>query len=274
VTEGDKRAMSRDEALRLLLSGPAGVEEFNRRRAVVPDIEDGLRWAVLTEADLRGANLDDLDLSESSLVGADLREAQLRRSNLDGADLTRADLSGTALERAALRRVTLNDAMLIDAVLVRADLTDAVMLRTVLRGAQLGGAILNGADLSEADLRSTDVPDDEPPAVNDRTRFAGTRIDNAMAWHRSLNDTQIRQCLIREPGRSQGISAELAAMAGPHEITQLPSFSLYIDPGEAPVEVVRDVLAALRALYGRCGGDGMIFEIDPDGVLIAQGIPA
>ena len=59
--------------------------------------------AVLSGADLRGADLSgsDLtstDLSGSNLHGADLRDAKLDNANLSGANLRDANLTGTVLQ--------------------------------------------------------------------------------------------------------------------------------------------------------------------------------
>ena len=56
-----------------------------------------LRGAQLDGVDLREANLTRSDLGGASLVGADLRAADLEGASFIGADLTGADLRGTAL---------------------------------------------------------------------------------------------------------------------------------------------------------------------------------
>jgi hypothetical protein len=109
--------VDREEALRLLKGGPAGIREWNQSRLAgktIPELEG---------ADLRGA---------------DLRRADLRRAVLRGADLT-----GAVLYDADLRMVDLTGAVLGEADLGWAALGDAD-----LRGADLTGAILGGADLT------------------------------------------------------------------------------------------------------------------------------
>jgi len=83
------------------------------------------------DADLRGADLSDANLSGANLRGANLRDADLSGANLSGANLRDADLSD-------------------------ADLRDAD-----LRGADLSGANLRDADLSGANLRDADLSDAE-----------------------------------------------------------------------------------------------------------------
>ena len=91
-----------------------------------------LRWADLSEADLRWANLRWANLSEADLSGADLRWANLSEANLSGADLSEADLSEADLRWANLRW---------------ADLRWANLSEANLSGADLRWANLSGADL-------------------------------------------------------------------------------------------------------------------------------
>jgi len=91
--------------------------------------------AVLTDADLTGADLTGAVLTDADLTGAVLRHAVLRHADLTGAVLTRAVLTGADLT---------------GAVLTDADLTGAVLRHAVLRHAVLTGAVLTGAVLTGA----------------------------------------------------------------------------------------------------------------------------
>ena len=88
-----------------------------------------LRYANLCDVDLHGANLHDANLSDADLRYANLRDAYLGCACLHGADLGHADL----------RYANLSD---VD-----------------LHGADLGHANLHGADLSDADLSYADLSD-------------------------------------------------------------------------------------------------------------------
>ena len=73
----------------------------------LPNIKLGLavRWAIKSDANLRGANLNGADLSgadlcDANLCDADLCDADLSRANLRGAYLRGADLRGADLSRA------------------------------------------------------------------------------------------------------------------------------------------------------------------------------
>ena len=57
-----------------------------------------VRWAIKSDADLRGANLSDANLSGANLSDANLRGADLRGADLSGADLSGADLRGANLQ--------------------------------------------------------------------------------------------------------------------------------------------------------------------------------
>ena len=91
------------------------------------DYKANLRSADLSDVDLRGANLSDADLRGADLRGANLSDANLSDANLRGADLGGADLRG-------------------------ADLSDAN-----LSDANLRGVNLRGADLSDANLRGVEA---------------------------------------------------------------------------------------------------------------------
>jgi uncharacterized protein YjbI with pentapeptide repeats len=103
-------------------------------------------------ADLRGADLRDVNLCGADLSCANLRRANMRGADLHGADLRNAYLSGANLHGADLRSANLRSADLCGADLRRADLRGADLCGANLRGADLCGANLRGADLCGADL--------------------------------------------------------------------------------------------------------------------------
>jgi hypothetical protein len=108
----------------------------------LPSIKIGLsvKWAIKSNASLRGADLRGADLG-----GADLRGAYLGGADLGGADLRGADLRGAYLGGADLRGADLRGAYLRGAYLGGADLRGAY-----LRGAYLGGADLGGRKIKDA----------------------------------------------------------------------------------------------------------------------------
>ena len=95
--------------------------------------EEGGETANLLHADLRGADLSNVDLQYADLYDAYLRDADLRGADLKYADLREADLRG-------------------------ADLRGADLKYADLRGADLKCASLRKADLRKADLRGARRP--------------------------------------------------------------------------------------------------------------------
>jgi uncharacterized protein YjbI with pentapeptide repeats len=148
--------VDREEALRLLRSGPEGIGEWNTYRLRGEKIPS-LEIPSLRQADLRQAHLRQADLSGAVLSGADLRRAVLSEAVLSEADLSKADLRGADLSRADLSGTVLSKADLSEADLKGADLSGADLRRTVLSEADLRGGHLRQADLSGAHLRGADL---------------------------------------------------------------------------------------------------------------------
>ena len=98
--------------------------------------------AILTGANLNGADLWCANLSDANLTGA----------NLSGANLEYARLHGANLNRANIGAANLQGANLVGANLVGANLEGANLRGASLEGANLRGASLEGANLSGADL--------------------------------------------------------------------------------------------------------------------------
>ena len=113
-------------------------------------------------ADLRGAQLQDL-----TLAGIRLRNADLRGADLSGASLWGADLAGASLEGASLRGTDLRRASLVGSDLQCSDLTYALLV-----SADLTGAILRGANFSHADLYCAQLS----PAQHNAALEAGAHV--------------------------------------------------------------------------------------------------
>lgn len=94
-------------------------------------------------ADLRDADLSDVNLYDANLHNAILRGANLYNVILRGADLSSADLRCAILQGTNLQFADLHDTLLQNANLQNA----------YLQFANLSGANLSGADLSKADLK-------------------------------------------------------------------------------------------------------------------------
>lgn len=151
-----------------------------------------LNGATLREADLWGANLshaylNGADLSGASLGGANceevdlenalLHEADLRGANLERADLERADLRGANLGGSALAKADLQFARLGGADLQHADLTSANLHGADLEGATLHRCQLKDANLQDADMRETDLREADLAGANmERANLLGARL--------------------------------------------------------------------------------------------------
>jgi uncharacterized protein YjbI with pentapeptide repeats len=124
--------------------------------ASLPDIEipgrPFLRGAHLQQANLSGSNLHHIDLRETYLAGA-----ELQRANLENADLEDADLSAAFLEETDLSGANLADVDLSNAEEIYEKGTDLWKRGAGLRHADLSGANLIGADLSSANLEGADL---------------------------------------------------------------------------------------------------------------------
>jgi len=121
--------MANDEHLSILKQGVNAWNHWRQEnRNLIPD---------LSEANLYGERLYDINFFLADLSEADLRGANLGRATLFAANLERARLWG--------------------AYLVGADLSGARLSRAELRSAKLESANLCGANLSGADLRKADL---------------------------------------------------------------------------------------------------------------------
>jgi len=111
-------------------------------------------YAILVNADLRGANLQGADFYEARLQGANLEKA-----NLQGALLYGGNLQGANLQETNLRGTNLKGANLEDALLHRADLKDAALTEANLQGAYLSWASLQGTYFWLVNFKGADLRD-------------------------------------------------------------------------------------------------------------------
>ena len=102
-----------------------------------------------SQADLRGVQLRDVDLSGAILRRADLTGADLRGATLIGADLSGAIVRNTRFVGASLFGALLNDVHLNDADLSGADLREATFTGTNFTGAIVWETLLVNVDLSQ-----------------------------------------------------------------------------------------------------------------------------
>ncbi|MEZ4374686.1 MAG: DUF2169 domain-containing protein [Polyangiaceae bacterium] len=125
----------------------------------------------LADADFRWALLERATLAGSLLRGCNFAEAQLKMANL-----SEVDAQGAKLYRTDLRRATLSKADLRGAVMASANAMEALLDHADLRGVDLRGANLFRSDLSKIRVDTmTQLTD----ALVEQARVVGRREDVA-----------------------------------------------------------------------------------------------
>lgn len=177
----------------------------------------------LSDLDLRGARLEQIQLANARLFGLDLSRADLRGADLTGADLTGARLCDARLDGARLDGANLSNAIVDNTTFgaasmrsvmadelqgVEASFDEAVLERSRFRRARLVGATLErvraaGMDLAEADLTGAQLNGGSFERANMRganLRRAGLR--GAHFSGADLSDADLREVsgLNRLPG--------------------------------------------------------------------------
>lgn len=97
------------------------------------------------EADLKGRNFSNQDLTRSNFTAADCRQCNFKNSKLIGAYLIK-----TVAYQANFENADLSDVLMDRAVLVEANLKNSVLQRAVFTRSDLSSAIIEGADFSNA----------------------------------------------------------------------------------------------------------------------------
>lgn len=157
--EDTKRVVTKEKFDSMIKNHKAWLENNN----LINDYAIDLRYADLSNTDLRGFDLSNIDFRNAKLSGADLRDVFLVNTNLEGANLNNANLTGAVLNYANLRSASLanaklayaklDDADLTDACLSNADFSSAYMFKSILMNTNLSRANLFRADLQNANLR-------------------------------------------------------------------------------------------------------------------------
>ena len=120
-----------------------------------------LKGADLQQADLSGAYLTDIDFRGTYLAGAHLEEANLARAELQGADLSGTFLSGVDLSGADLTYVDLSNAEGLWEKATYLWKRGAGLNDADLRNINLSGADLSNANLSGANLKGAEVTEEQ-----------------------------------------------------------------------------------------------------------------
>ncbi len=120
------------------------------------------------------------NLSDVNLVGLDLKEIDLSDANLDGAILNDANMEGAVLARASLFTTQLIHVNLTGASLEDANLDATSLMRSNLTSAEMSGARFNGGDAAKANFSNATLM---------HTTLIGTGLWNADFDQAVLGDT-------------------------------------------------------------------------------------
>jgi len=174
-----------------LMLGAGGIEpireDLRRRGAIV--IGEDFAAAVKSGRDfsnslLRGAQLQDVDLTAVKLGGADLHSANFDRTLLNGADLRGAELYFATAKEARFDGADLSRAQFNNVGAAGASFIGAKLVNTSLAGADLSGADLHDADLAGANLSSADLTGaDLTGAILDDVTVEAAIIDDVRGLH-------------------------------------------------------------------------------------------
>jgi uncharacterized protein YjbI with pentapeptide repeats len=252
--------MANPEHLELLKQGTKAVAAWRKERSDV--------WLDLSEAELRGADLAQTDLSGSvfrlaaldgaNLAGANLTEATLHGATLKGAHLSGANLKEADLSLANLSETDLGLAFLSGAFLKEADLSRANLPFANLRGAILTSAVLAGAVLKEADLRDTWLfQADLRRADLRQADLTGAKLDKALLSESDLTGSRCGGTLFAQLDLSEVAGLETVQHLAPSTIGL---DTLYLSKGRiakaflrgagVPEEAINTFLSLARAQGG------------------------
>jgi hypothetical protein len=120
----------------------------------------GGRIDALQELNQDGVALEGVDVSDAFLRGIDLQGGDLGRSNFSS-----ADIRGGSFKAARMEFANLASANVREGNFQNADLRNATLQDADLQGADLGEADLAGTDLSKTDLRNTDLRNIKWPMI-------------------------------------------------------------------------------------------------------------
>ncbi len=173
-----------------------GVQAWNQWREHNPS-----EFVELSQADLQGRDLAQINLAGAHLSGARLNGAVLTQADLHSSDLTRANLSGADLTGADFRRALLTSAAMFRVELTAARLDHATLSGAFLIMARLEMANLQGADLSGSSLMNVSFA----KANLDGTVFNGARMESTVFADTSLERASGLETVIHSGPSTIGI---------------------------------------------------------------------
>ncbi len=142
-----------------------------------------VQYALLTDADLAGLDLDDANLGDATLTGANLSGTDLATANIDGV------ISGDVTDTSAPSLPSgwqLTDGYLIGA---SADLDGASLPGIDLSGVNLTGTILTGTDLAQANLSGATLSSSDMDSADlDQANLDSADLDGVNLSTANLTD--------------------------------------------------------------------------------------
>jgi uncharacterized protein YjbI with pentapeptide repeats len=175
-----------------------GTTEWNKWRG-----ENKEKRPDLWKADLRGLNLQGINLAEADAMGADLSESNIRNGNLtraklSGAQLRDADLSYANVSNADLTEAKLMEAKLCGTDLTKTDLREAEMNGADLREAKLWRSNLMGVNLSSGNLTGADIRGANLTRANlTKATLAQTNLAKADLTEANLTEARLNKADLR-----------------------------------------------------------------------------
>ncbi len=161
-----------------------------------------LKKANFKEATLHSTNLSNAEVSDANFFGANLIEAKLENSilhrvnfswaNLNNANLSKSNLNGVTLDDAQLRNTNLQQIKMIWAKSNNAMYNNADLTGSDLSGTELKNANLGNANFSNTILKWVDLGD----AILDSTNFTQVDLSKATVfdkkWMEKLKEWNVK----------------------------------------------------------------------------------
>jgi uncharacterized protein YjbI with pentapeptide repeats len=149
---------------------------------------------ILTNRDLRSANLSGTLFPKANLLGAQLQGANLWDAQFQWANLMGAQLQGASFGYAQLQGANLVQAQLQGANLMGAQLQGASLWRAQLQGADFGYAQLQGASLQDAQLEGANLAHAQLQGADFGlvARLEGANLAHAQLQGAYLQDAQLQ----------------------------------------------------------------------------------
>jgi uncharacterized protein YjbI with pentapeptide repeats len=165
--------------------------------------------AILSEANLKGANLSYAELAGANLLKANLSGANLSRASLDKADLTGAKFIGADLTQTIFTDAKLGSAKFGRAKVFSTDFTNADLKGASFLGSDLDGARFGDNDLSLVnDLESIIHLAPSVIGINTLSRSKGS-IPEAFLRGCGLKDWEIEAIKLYGPHLSPGQATDI-----------------------------------------------------------------